>query len=480
MQGENQEAVSAYAAAQTQLRAGRLAQARRTAEEALEADGPAAPLFLVLGQAHVAEDDDDHDDRAEAAYREGLKAFPDDLDLLAAYAELCLRSDYIERPARHRRGPELAAQLRELAPGSRQALRIEQVAAGKGRSSVRLPSPGRTQAHDVRLVLAAVGDPAAAAAQARAHAQTRPDDDRLATLAETLDALARPGRAPIRWMVRFPLRTLLIHAVWCIGLLLAVPAFHWDGWLRALAFVAAVPTGLRDILLRRARRRTDPQPLAVATESIDVPGFPVLPPVPAYSRREVTAAGLVLAAVLTASAGSGIWSYRQYVAYPRYTVAAPDRLRGYERLEDTPIQRLLENNLRETMAGSGATTFTFVYGNSGPKRQPVLGAALFGAVGDFHEMTSKDLESIQGSLDATGLTTVNTWKADPGRLGGTMRCAAYRALVGGQFIACTWGDKGSIGTVLSPDAGQGQGAAAELARQVREAVLHQGSPANDV
>ncbi|GAA0586906.1 hypothetical protein [Streptomyces crystallinus] len=476
MQVENEEAVSAHASAQVLVRAGRLAGARRTAEEALEADGPDAPLFLVLGQAHVAEDDDDHDDRAEAVYQKGLQAFPDDLDLLAAYAELCLRSDYLERPARHRRGPELAARLRELAPGSRQALHIEQIAAGKGASNVQLPSPGRTQAHDVRLVLGAMGDPRAAAARARAHAQARPDDARPATLAETLEALARPGRAPLRWMVRFPLSTLLIHAVWCVGLLMAVPAFHWDGRLRVLALVGVVPAGLLQGLLRRARRRSDTRPPATAAETEGVPDFPILPPVPPRSRRETVAAGLALAAVLAAVVGSSVWSYRQYVSYPHYTVAAPDRLRGYDRLEGTPIQRILEDNLRQSLGDGSATTYTFVYGTRGHGKRPELGAALFGAVGDFHEMAPKDIESIQSGLDAAGMTTIRAWKADPGPLGGAMRCVLYRALTGGQVSACTWGDKGSIGTVMAPDSGQGREAVAELARQAREAVLHKENP----
>ncbi len=47
---------------------------------------------------------------------------------------------------------------------------------------------------------------------------------------------------------------------------------------------------------------------------------------------------------------------------------------------------------------------------------------------------------------------------------------------GGLVNACTWGDKGSVGTVLSADSGGGVKAAwrrrQSLARAVREAVLH--------
>lgn len=129
VQATDQDVPPAYATAQAPLMTGRLAQARNTATEALKTEEPSAQLFLVLGQAHAAEDDDDHDDRAEAAYQEGLREFPDDLELLAAYAELCLRSDYLDRPARFRRGPELTERLRELAPGSTAALSVEQILA---------------------------------------------------------------------------------------------------------------------------------------------------------------------------------------------------------------------------------------------------------------------------------------------------------------------------------------------------------------
>jgi hypothetical protein len=77
VQATDQDVPPAYATAQAPLLVGRLAQARNTATEALKTDGPSAQLFLVLGQAHPAEDDDDHDDRAEAAYQEGLREFPD-------------------------------------------------------------------------------------------------------------------------------------------------------------------------------------------------------------------------------------------------------------------------------------------------------------------------------------------------------------------------------------------------------------------
>ncbi|WP_406338644.1 hypothetical protein OH781_17170 [Streptomyces sp. NBC_01550] len=59
-------------------------------QDALDADGPDAGLHAVLGRSHAAEDADDEDDLAERVHRRGPAEFPDDLDLLAACAELCL------------------------------------------------------------------------------------------------------------------------------------------------------------------------------------------------------------------------------------------------------------------------------------------------------------------------------------------------------------------------------------------------------
>ncbi|MYS44152.1 hypothetical protein GTY23_23560, partial [Streptomyces sp. SID5998] len=345
------------------------------------------------------------------------------------------------------------------------------------------------QTYVARLVLAAVGDPVSAAAQVRAHAQGRPDDDRLATLAETLTALTGPGRAPLRWMVSHPLHVLVTGAALRIALLLAVPAFRWNSWVFLSVVVTFVPTALLRTLLRRARDRAGSRPAlavtavtAVTAETAGVPDLPMLPPVPASSRHEAAAAALVLTAVLAALVASGIWRYQQYTAYPRYTVAAPDSIQGYERLRDTTVQQFVDDAMGEDMAGTGTTSFSFVYG-TGAEQQPGRPVfTVFGWVGDFHEMTPDTLASVQDSfrtgLSATGLTPEKTWSADPGRLGGTLRCLSYRAVDGQRVDVCTWGDKGSVGTVLSPASDRGPQAAANLARAVREAVLHQDTSAD--
>jgi hypothetical protein len=120
-----------------------------------------------------------------------------------------------------------------------------------------------------------------------------------------------------------------------------------------------------------------------------------------------------------------------------------------------------------------------VYGQK-EEQLPVI--TVIGAVGDFHDMTPDGLATIQDGLQlglsGTGLTTEKAWLADPGPLGGTVRCLSYETMAGQRVNACTWGDKGSVGTVLSPDRGRGREAAADLARAVREAVLHRGTPAD--
>ncbi|MER5813324.1 hypothetical protein ABT143_34980 [Streptomyces sp. NPDC002033] len=105
-----------------------------TARAGLDAHGPDPVLLRWLGQAHAAQDDDDHDREAEAAYREGLELAPDDLGLLVSYLELCLRSDSYDHPARVRRAELMKARIEELAPpGSAGRERVDAVLGWAGR-----------------------------------------------------------------------------------------------------------------------------------------------------------------------------------------------------------------------------------------------------------------------------------------------------------------------------------------------------------
>ncbi|WP_051844772.1 hypothetical protein [Streptomyces globisporus] len=138
---------------------GRPAEARATARGALAADGPDAGLLLALAHAHMAEDDDDHDDAAEQVFREGLDAFPDDIGLLAGYAELCARTDALDRPGRHGRGPVLLARLRELAPGSTELRRSEAAGSSVSTTAKSSVSAHRMQSFDAARAFAEAPTP---------------------------------------------------------------------------------------------------------------------------------------------------------------------------------------------------------------------------------------------------------------------------------------------------------------------------------
>ena len=60
----------------TALRARDLLSARALAQSVLDVYGPDAALFAVLGQAHAAENEDDHDDRADEVYRRASPSSP--------------------------------------------------------------------------------------------------------------------------------------------------------------------------------------------------------------------------------------------------------------------------------------------------------------------------------------------------------------------------------------------------------------------
>uniref|UniRef100_A0AAU2V271 Tetratricopeptide repeat protein n=1 Tax=Streptomyces sp. NBC_00003 TaxID=2903608 RepID=A0AAU2V271_9ACTN len=248
--------------AEALLRAGRTSEARKAARAALYTDGPDPRLYALLGRAHAAEGDPEHAARAEAVFREGLDTFPDDPVLLAAHAAS--------------RGPQLAVNPSGLAPSA------------------------RVQRHDARLVLAVVGHPAGAAQQACAQARAHPGDDRAAVVAETLTALARPGRAPLRLLVRAPLTAGSACWVWFAGCLLAVAALHLPVGAAAAALIGPVLFPLLYGVLRAARRRAlgrTPGALAVPSP---YSGFPALPQVPPYTTREKATAAVVLGLVAVA------------------------------------------------------------------------------------------------------------------------------------------------------------------------------------
>jgi hypothetical protein len=481
MQVDGEEDRPARAEAEGLLRAGRLFEARCTAQDALDADGPDAGLYAVLGRSHAAQDADDEDDLAERVYRRGLTAFPDDLDLLAAYAELCLNSDPFDRPARYSRGPELAERLRELAPGSPQALRVEQAASRRGRLTGRTgpqpPSASRTQRHDAHEALASAAAAGAtaheAARSAREQAGERPSDLRLAVRAETLAALTRPGLAPLRVLVRAPLASLVALSVTVGAAALAVPAFRLPWWVSFAGLVLCLPYRLLALLLRAARRRAAITAPPTGAEEPDPTAYPLLQPVPTISRRErtvsLTSALVVVAAVTTA----GVWSDAQYRSYPHYTASPPAVFRGAQLLPGTPAVTAISDAMTIEWDSEVGEPFTYVYGTPG-RAQP--DAMVFGAIGDFHDTSSDVVEFFEKGLRGVPSMAGPAWNADPGDDGGRLRCVAYTPVVdsGARQVACSWADKGSLGTVVVNEEGLDHESAAGLTRALRHAILHAG------
>ncbi|MFJ7159670.1 tetratricopeptide repeat protein [Streptomyces sp. NPDC101118] len=297
------------ARARALIAAGRYRQARRVAKAALETHGPAPELSLALAVAHVAEDRDDHDDRAEKVFRRALADFPGDPDLLAGYAELCLRTIHADRPARSSRGPALVERLTVLAPGSAQARRVAAVAAAPHHNA-GLAHARAVQRHDLRDALATAGARGAAQA-ARAQAALRPDDARRAVLAASLGELARPWAAPLVPLARSPYGSDLVGAAVLAVLLLNAAALGFPAWaLGCLALLARMPRILLAGRLRVARRRGELA--AAAHPAIVAPALPGLPPVRLAPRDRLLALasrGVVCSGV----AGAVVGTYAAHV-----------------------------------------------------------------------------------------------------------------------------------------------------------------------
>ncbi|MFE2014989.1 hypothetical protein [Streptomyces sp. NPDC059491] len=210
--------------------AGGPAAVRRTAGQGLDELGPHPDLYCWLALGHVAEDDDDHDDEAERAFRAGLALDGDHLGLLAGYAELCLRADGFDRPGRASRADGLARRLRELAPESAESERLAAVERWSRRGywdDLRMnaahESAVKREAHTATVSQAraatdalAEGGHAAALAAARAAEAADPTDRDAAVRAATLEALAGPRDAPVRLLGRHR------PAAWAVSLVLAL------------------------------------------------------------------------------------------------------------------------------------------------------------------------------------------------------------------------------------------------------------------
>ncbi|MEV5613462.1 hypothetical protein [Streptomyces sp. NPDC052225] len=462
-ENSGQPALPAYERAQALLRAGELPSARAEAQAGLDAHGPHAGLCLVLGRAHAAEDADDHDTAAERAYRAGLDAFPDDLDLLAAYAEFGLAGDVMDQPGRRARGQAAADRLRELAPESAQARRLEETDARRG---PRPPSVSYVQRYDARLALNSGVDLDVAAEQAREAAEAWPHDRRLQVRAETLAALRTEGL--VRLTLRSPYRTALVLSVLAGAWLLAVPALGL-AWPHSLwTLVTLVPVLREQSVLRRARRRAELRmPAGYATPA------PGAPDVPLPTPRERVALALALVVVAGTLYGSVGWQRAQTTAYPRYVATVPAAFRGMDLRAHDPIAGYLKAAMADVPLPSDVDPFSAAYGEAG---SPAPALLVYGATGDLHDQEADDFFSgFRSGVETVGGEYEDSWTADPGRLGGSLECFAFRQ-AGAELTFCTWLDRGSFGAVIAFGGDGKREARAATARALREATLRPAEP----
>ncbi|MEU5664504.1 hypothetical protein [Streptomyces longwoodensis] len=236
---------------------GGYAAVRRTARAGIEECGPDPVLLRWLGQAHAAEDEDDHDREAEAAYRQGLALAADDLGLLVSYWELCLRSDSFDHPHRAKRAVTLHQRIEELAPpGSPERGRVDAAVgwAGRGYWDDVVASAARGQAEQEVLAEQSVlvTDALRRAARGEVRADTG-EDLHAAELAAAVELLQGRRNAPLRLLLahRVAAYVLTFLASFLLNKALVwsgVVRFSMWGWLLWIPLLAA------EAKLRQARR----------------------------------------------------------------------------------------------------------------------------------------------------------------------------------------------------------------------------------
>ncbi|WP_405937391.1 hypothetical protein OG338_12385 [Streptomyces sp. NBC_00726] len=473
------EAAAAVRAVRDALAAGRRREGRERAVAALEEYGPDRELYALLGQAHAAEDEDDHDDEAERVYRRGLDAFPDDLPLLAAYAELCRAADALDRPGRAARAAKLVARVEELGPDSPEARRLrDPVPLWAAQSPAPQLSLAHTQRHDVRQALAAAPGLAEAVRLAEEEAGRHPYSLRLAIRAETLTAFTRPGRPLLLWLVRAPYPSVL--AVLAVGApaLFADAAAPWAVWAGVSAVLALVPYRLLAVLESGARTRAMDR-VPPLPEGAPEPASPLPPPPPPGLRDfAVLGTALTLAVFAVFSPLALKVPPPKPEDYPHYEVAPPLEFRGAPLTSAVPVVDEVDSAVAslwtQTMDVRGA--FAYVYGDAaalGDEGGPA--ALIFGAVGDFRAMPDTVLKGYETGLSQSDSTIDEIWQPDAGPAGGRLRCVSYAddSEAPGSHVACSWADNGSYGAVVMNEP-LGHEAAAQAARAGRDAVLHGG------
>lgn len=221
---------------------GGFAAVRRAARAGLDLVGPDPVLYRWLGQAHAAEDEDDHDAEAERAYRRGLPVAPGDLGLLVCYLELCLRADAFDHPARAGRVGTLRARIEELAPaGSPERERVDGALgwAGRGHWDDVLAAAGRgelRQAESAELSERVTGALRAASTGA-ASSPTAGEDVREAELVAAPELLRGRANAPLRFLPAHRTAAYVITCLAALGvnrLLVSTGVVTFSPWGRLL------------------------------------------------------------------------------------------------------------------------------------------------------------------------------------------------------------------------------------------------------
>ncbi|MDD9376086.1 hypothetical protein M8Z33_05265 [Streptomyces sp. ZAF1911] len=239
---------------------------RSLAESGLSELGPDPVLYRWLGLAHAAEDEDDHDAEAEAAYTAGLARWPDDLGLLVSYLELSLRADHWTHPRRAAKADPLRERIAELAPpGSPEAARVEDALGWVGRGYWQDFREKTAEVRADRAALTSHSSDVADALEQGGAAPAHPEDLRAAEVAAALELLAGRWRAPLRLMVRHRVAAYVATFVLVLAtnkalVLSGTLSYSVWGW------IWYVPLLLADMKLKQARRLARQRVIA-ATEA---------------------------------------------------------------------------------------------------------------------------------------------------------------------------------------------------------------------
>ncbi|MFJ6623166.1 hypothetical protein ACIQOW_37050 [Kitasatospora sp. NPDC091335] len=254
---------------------------RAAAQAGLKECGPDPVLFRWLGQAHAAEDEDDHDREAEAAYRDGLALAADDLGLLVSYLELCLRSDSFEYPGRARRVVALRERIEELAPpGSAERERVDDATGWAGRGywdDLNVAAvQGRAQQAAKAEQSVLVTDALRRAARGESGEDTG-EDLRAAELAAAVELLQGARNAPLRLLLAHRVEAYVLTFVASFG---TNKALVWSGVLdfSLWGWLFWAPVFVAEAKLRQARKLGQERVIARIQARHDEMHLPQSPP----------------------------------------------------------------------------------------------------------------------------------------------------------------------------------------------------------